>query len=530
MNAFNILRSPDTVTAFTEETHHVLHSTSETATSLWSYQDIEVRLNPGDGRMPVEIMAPQQALLRVHLRWNNEVPEHWRFLGDHWERGYGDLEWRGLVPERVMPWYFLAHDGTATHGYGVETGPGSMCFWRVDGEGISLWLDVRCGGRGVCLGSRTLKAAAILYREGQADESPFAAARAFCRQMCPNPLMPKQPVYGGNDWYYAYGNNSYETIVRDAATIRELAPQTDNHPVMVIDDGWQICNRPVNGGPWHSGNRRFPAMYGLAAQMKSMQVRPGIWFRPLVTSEKVPDWWRFPAHRPTIEWGDRALDPSASEVLSLVSEDVRRLVAWGYEVIKHDFSTYDIFGRWGFAMGHEITDSNWSFADRSRTSAQIIRQLYVTLRDAAGEAILIGCNVIGHLAAGLVELQRTGDDTSGREWERTRKMGINTLAFRMAQHETFFAGDADCVGLTNEVPWHLNRQWLDLLARSGTPLFVSAAPDALGTEQKAALRDAFALAARPQPAGEPLDWMNSTCPRRWRFGRETMTYRWHEEL
>ena len=29
------------------------------------------------------------------------------------------------------------------------------------------------------------------------------------------------------------------------------------------------------------------------------------------------------------------------------------------------------------------------------------------------------------------------------------------------------------------VGWSLNRQWLDLLARSGTPLFVSADPDAI---------------------------------------------------
>ncbi|HEY0074214.1 MAG TPA: hypothetical protein VGB77_08940 [Abditibacteriaceae bacterium] len=526
---FNILRAPDHVSVSTEETHHHLRPDPGSASMSWTHHDIDVRLVSGQNRISIEIAAPQHSLLSVHLRWNGEVSEEWRFLGDHWERGYGDLEWRGLVPERVMPWYFLANDGKTTHSYGVEVGAASLCFWRVDSQGVSLWLDVRCGGCGVQLGSRTLQAATLLYREGNSNESPSGAARAFCQQMCPNPLMPKQPIYGGNDWYYAYGNNSHQTILRDASTIRELASSSDNNPVMVIDDGWQLCNRPVNGGPWRSGNREFPDMAGLAAQMQAMQVRPGIWFRPLVTSEKVPDSWLFGSHRPIIEWGDRALDPSVPEVLSLIAADVRQLVDWGYQVIKHDFSTYDIFGRWGFTMGHEITDANWSFADRSRTSAEIIRQMYVTLREAAGDAVLIGCNVIGHLAAGLVEIQRTGDDTSGRDWERTRKMGINTLAFRMAQHETFFASDADCVGLTNQVPWHLNRQWLFLLARSGTPLFVSAAPDALGPEQKAALRDAFALAAQPQPAAEPLDWLNNTSPRRWKFGEETVTFNWFDE-
>ena len=140
--------------------------------------------------------------------------------------------------------------------------------------------------------------------------------------------------------------------------------------------------------------------------------------------------------------------------------------------------------------------------------------------------MVIGCNTIGHLGAGLFELQRTGDDTSGRNWERTRKMGINTLAFRMPQHEAFFAVDADCVGLTGKVPWELNKQWLELLGESGTPLFVSAAPEALGPEQRAAMKAAFAAASQRRPVAEPLDWMETTCPQRWRIGGEIKTYDW----
>ena len=37
---------------------------------------------------------------------------------------------------------------------------------------------------------------------------------------------------------------------------------------------------------------------------------------------------------------------------------------------------------------------------------------------------------------------RTGDDTSGRIWERTRRMGVNTLAFRLPQHNAFYHIDA----------------------------------------------------------------------------------------
>ena len=49
---------------------------------------------------------------------------------------------------------------------------------------------------------------------------------------------------------------------------------------MVIDDGWQIArDAPYNGGPWDRGNERFPDMPGLAAAMKDLGVRPGIWVR-----------------------------------------------------------------------------------------------------------------------------------------------------------------------------------------------------------------------------------------------------------
>jgi alpha-galactosidase len=60
---------------------------------------------------------------------------------------------------------------------------------------------------------------------------------------------------------------------------------------------------------------------------------------------------------------------------------------------------------------------------------------------------------ISHLAAGIMDILPTGDDTSWLEWVWTRKYGINTLSHRMPQHGPFYAVDADCVGLTNKIPW-----------------------------------------------------------------------------
>ena len=511
-----VLRVPNAITVFCENgAYEMRRSEDET----WSAEDVEVKTRPDAGTLTISLSAPQSAVKRLRLRWN--LPGHGakRILGDAWERGYGDLEWRSVVPERPLPWCFLAFDGTRTHGAGVKTGPNALCFWQVDSSGVTLWLDVRSGGVGVHLGNRVLEVATITARAGTLEESPFGLACAFCRTLCDKPLMPKQPVYGGNNWYYAYGVSSHAQILEDSRLIASAAPNGDNRPFMVIDDGWQLTGPNCSGGPWRFSNAAFPDMTRLASEMKSVGVRPGLWVRLLTTTERLPwSWFRKPG----------VLDPSVPEVLNLVREDVARCVGWGYEMIKHDFSTFDILGeRWGFELGSEITPDGWRFADTGKTTAEIIQAFYRAIREGAGDALVLGCNVIGHLAAGLIEIQRTGDDTSGHDWNRTRKMGINTLAFRMPQHGTFFAVDADCVGLTNSVAWDLNAQWLDLLARSGTPLFVSAAPDAVGSAQLTALKEAFARAAQSQVVAEPLDWLDTVCPDQWRFGDAEAHFDWY---
>ena len=73
-------------------------------------------------------------------------------------------------------------------------------------------------------------------------------------------------------------------------------------------------------------------------------------------------------------------------------------------------------------------------------------------RVAGDKIAIIGCNTVSHLTAGLFEVYRSGDDTSGREWERTVKMGVNTLAFRLPQHNKMYCVDGDCVGITTIIP------------------------------------------------------------------------------
>jgi len=514
----DILRSPDFATAFIENETVALARDGR----RWTAKGIAVDAEPRGSELPVRIEAPDAPLLRLRLRWKAAVPAHWRVLNDQWERSYGDLEWRGMVGDRVLPWYFLAFDGHATHGYGVATGAACFAYWNVDPDGITLIIDLRNGGSGVRLGARTLNAVTIRTRLGLPGESAFQSARRFCKILCTEPRLPAAPVYGGNNWYYAYGRNcSAADIQRDSDHIAALSPAVRNRPFMVIDDGWS----PVNtAGPWDRGNARFPDMPALAAAMKKSGVRPGIWVRPLCTSAALPESARL---RPRANSRTSLLDPTIPENLETVRQDIRRVVSWGFEMVKHDYTSFDLLGRWGFAMAGELTDSSWHFADRTRTTAEITLELYRAICETAGDALIIGCNTFGHLAAGLFELQRTGDDTSGRDFPRTRKMGVNTLAFRAPQHRAFFDLDADCAPITPQLPWDLAARWLDLVARSGTALFVSPDPKAVNEPSKRAIQQAFATAATPREVAEPLDWMDTTTPARWKIQGKAETYDWY---
>ena len=143
--------------------------------------------------------------------------------------------------------------------------------------------------------------------------------------------------------------------------------------------------------------------------------------------------------------------------------------------------------------------------------------------------LIMGCNAVGHLAAGLQELSRTGDDTSGMRWDRTRKMGINTVAFRGCQHRTFFEMDADCVGITGAIPWKFNRQWAELVAASGSSLFLSPKPGVLNAAENEGLKKLLAIASRGEIAAEPLDWQENTCPSRWLIHGKEQQFNWLEE-
>ena len=518
-----LLRAPDGVTAYSSfsRTMPAGRIPLQPTGVQWRGGQIVVETAAEENALVLTLAAPSISVAVVHVRWQSQVMPGLRALGDAWERSYGELGWRDLIPERVMPWYFATHDGEACHGYGVKTDAAALCFWQLDPEGVSLWLNVANGGNGVELGPRRLTMATVITRRGSNGEDAHDAVTGLCRTMCARKSRPIMPIYGSNDWCYSYGHSTAETILRDTEFIVELSPSGGVRPFSVLDDGYS------------NGTVAWPDMGKLAEEIKRRTARPGIWIRPLKAPHDAAPGLLLPDAR-FGEKKDRArelaYDPTVPEAGEKIRAKVSEATGWGYEMVKHDFSTYDLLGQWGFEMGPQPTLPGWSLHDRSRTNAEVMAELYALLRETAGERVLLdGCNTVGHLGQGIFDLQRTGDDTSGRQWERTRRMGVNTLAFRLPQHGTYYTLDADLVGITEAVPWELNRQWLEVLAHSGTATIVSAGPPARGPEQRAALREAFSVAAAGGVAARPVDWLETSTPERWqpsgRASGETR-YRW----
>ena len=513
-----------------------LTTETKTVTAKWenddyNLDDINVKLNQDNEHLAIFLTAQTSKVKWIKLRWNNlSWDKNVRFLGDAWERGYGDMEWKGMNPNRFMPWYFCAKSEAKSVCYGVKVRPSAMCFWQVDSLGMTLFLDVRCGGSGVNLKGRVIKLADVIACEMR-DCTSFEAMQEFCGQMCEDPILPKYPVYGSNNWYYAYGKSSESEILADCDYILNLTKDIENKPYMVIDDCWQEHHRlnEYNGGPWTKGNEKFPDMKALAEKLVQKGVRPGIWVRLLLNEdENIKNEWRL-SH-------NNCIDPTNPEALNYIKEDIKRICNWGYTLIKHDFSTFDLFGKWGFQMSPLVTDDGWHFYDDSLTSAEVVKLLYKAILDASveasnGETLILGCNTVGHLGAGYMHINRTGDDTSGVIWERTRFMGVNTLAFRLPQHGKFYEIDADCVGIDGGISWSMNKQWADVLAKSGTPLFISVRPNILDETEKQELHEILKVASKQEHHVIPVDWEETTCPEHWQDKDHDIDckYQWFEE-
>ena len=137
-----------------------------------------------------------------------------------------------------MPWYFIAGGEGNFAGWGVKTGANAFAFFNLDSRGITLFLDLTSGTSGTDL-KEPIVACEIVEYIGEEGERAFSVSRKLCQKMCESPVKLKEPIFGTNNWYFAYGKISEESIYEEADYLLKMTRGTRHSPYLIIDDGWQ---------------------------------------------------------------------------------------------------------------------------------------------------------------------------------------------------------------------------------------------------------------------------------------------------
>lgn len=495
----NLLNQPDSF-LFQYEDSCVRFEEPDSYEEKVSKIDYKVENNAGI----ITLYPSERPIKRVKLRWRGDLSDGLMVLGDAYARGIQDINWMGITPNHIMPWYFHLYDGEKLNCFGVKTGAAGMCSFQCDPFGITLWVDVRNGGCGV-RNKDPFVIAEVVCREGTIGETPFDSAHQFCKQMCDNPVLPKEPIFGVNNWYWAYGNISHESVMTETDYLMEMCRDAKAKPYMIIDDGWQINRYSAkrqgyyNGGPWDRTNANFKSMAETSDAIHQKGAKSGIWFRPLQTFMQVKEPLEAPRRNPHSPTGIN-LDPSHPDVLEMVAKDTAMIRGWGYDLIKHDFTSIDTLGNSPYNE-----DGDWYFYDRTLTNMQIIKRLYQTIQNAAGDAVVIGCNTINHLVAGIHASQRSGNDTSGRNFEITR-LACNCM-MRFPQNNAFFNVDPDCAAFTEKVDAGLNLDFLENCAITGAVTLASVTPGILKDSEMNRIMGIYEIASKGGLGAKPTDWL-----------------------
>ncbi len=481
----SVLRQPDSVYGATNDTPLRFEEKPQDVCPV-KYDYI---VSNGVGKLTVYPSGSPVKYLK--LRFRGELNFVDKVYGDQWERSglQAFVEWRSVMAHRVLPWYtYLIGDNTMAC-YGIKVQPNAMCYWQVDTHGVTLFVNLCCGNEGTDL-KEPIVACEVVELFGNKDEDPYKVAQKFSKTMCDKPVLPKQPIFGVLDWYWAYGDTSEEIILEETDYVMKMCDGTKHKPYVIIDEGWQkfrSCNPPnyckptYIGGPWDAGNEKFPNFDKMPEKIHQKGALAGVWYRVLQTMGYIPE-------DAVLYKKDGAviMDPSHPYTLKRVYDDAKRFSDWGFDLLKQDFTTCDAMGIHNFSSEKQsisMVKPSVKFYDKTKTTAMIFKNLYNVIQDGFGrDKEVMACNTFTHLTAGIHSINRVGNDNSGMAYEWTRRDGINSF-LRLPTNNIFYCNDPDVATFTDKTPIKVNLDFLEACALTGMATFSSATPGILSEEE-----------------------------------------------
>ena len=240
----------------------------------------------------------------------------------------------------------------------------------------------------------------------EADQDPVAGLDRYARvaaKITPPLVWSGDRPWGWASWYYYYSQVKEKDIVDNLNFVREEL-FADGFNLVQLDDGYM-----PRWGEW-TNNQKFPSgLTGVAGEIESVGLRPGIWIAPFLVSidsdlvDNHPDWFLHDRNGNVVVYQQ---PPSATHaILDVTHPDAE---AWlrgviggirdaGFRMIKIDF----IFSEAFEGIRH----------DPQVTSMQAYHRGLEIIRQTAGEDMFIlACGAPMLPTLGYAHAFRTGPD------------------------------------------------------------------------------------------------------------------------
>ncbi|RLI61238.1 MAG: hypothetical protein DRO93_04865 [Candidatus Thorarchaeota archaeon] len=395
----------------------------------------------------------------------------------------GFHSWELTQARRVEPGENLSHDFTVIHNtrtsasivLGFVTMTSALCTISLtgsegDAERLSRVAAV-CAMESVPLTPKaSLMSEELLVLAGDNPHallSEYVEVTADRMRAVPWKHVPT----GWCSWYFYYTMPDEVEVLENVRFLSERFPQVE---WIQLDDGYQQAV-----GDWEHNERFAKGLAALVEQVKKYGFKAGVWTAPFIASQHSevfkshPEWFIRDSSGQPIEVGQNPLWLGAYYALDLTNPDVVDFVKslfsglrdCGFEYFKIDF----LYHATQAGIRHDPT----------KTGAQALRIGLQAVREAVGDALILGCGAPLGPSIGMANVMRIGTDI-GTNWRYDWGGGvyacaINTMT-RAPLHRKWWINDPDCILVRqddNDLTLDEVRLWLTIVALSGGSIIMS---------------------------------------------------------
>lgn len=280
------------------------------------------------------------------------------------------------------------------------------------------------------------------------------------------------PPSGWCSWYFFYQEINEGEIKLIAKWIAENLKDYGVQYVQ-IDDGWQGTGHGLGENrDWSTINNRFPGgMDGLAAYIKSLGLKPGIWLAPHGQSNEAvvknhggvflmkPD-----GTTASSTWeGKFLVDPSAPESQQYLKDLFAKLSSWGYEYFKIDGQPIVV---------REYRNKKNFMKNPADDTDALYRDTLKSIREGIGpDRYLLGCWVVPLEGVGLMNGSRIGADVLPN-WDGFKFAMRATMQYYFLHNVAWYA-DPDVFIVRAPLSLDQARAWATLQGLTGQAALMS---------------------------------------------------------